>query len=113
MPVCLGIIAAVPPNVAADEYERQPSIGNNLRDWSNVSTSDIDVENRQVELRVACQRFGDADRAGLGNDAVSELFQHFSRHHSKQGLVFNQKERRAFYWTTQLVCPRSKAATPL
>ena len=112
MPACPGMPAAVPPNLTAGEYERQPSIGNNLRDRSNVSTADVDVENRHIEIRVPRQRLGRADRTCLGNDSVSEFFQHFNRHHSKQHLVFDQEKCRAFNLATQSQCPRSKAATP-
>jgi hypothetical protein len=97
--------------VAADGYERQLSIGNNLAIGA-ITTADIDVGT--AKSNSALRANGSAALIAPASATTRcPFFQHFNCHHSKQRLVFYQEDCCIFFWTTQSECPRSTAAIPL
>ena len=74
--------------IAADEYERQTSRRDNLRDGTDIEASNIDVENRQIKQGSASQRFGCLNTTGLGNYLMSKLLKHIDDHHLHDFVIF-------------------------
>ncbi len=77
---------------AGGEHERQSALGQNLGHRRDRLTVQVDVEDRDVELRLLRQRDGLVERAGFRRHGVAEVRKHAVEQHANHRLVLDDKD---------------------
>src|SRR5262249_25841063 len=78
--------------VAGGKRERHAAFLQQVGHRIHSIAVEVDVEDGQVEVRLARQRHGLVEAAGRGGDAVTEVGQHVLQEHANHDLVFHHED---------------------
>lgn len=79
--------------VTGDEQKGAASPFDDLSNWIDAKTANVDVENGEIELTHQGRRASVINSTGFGDDPVPKFLYHVRYHHSDESFVFYKEDR--------------------